>query len=607
MKRIAQLTLSLGLLFSVAAQSQTYPGFDVTVSPLGTSVNSTGNDYAPFVTGVDNTLYFTSFRNGSEKADVLVTRRNGSEWSTATRADGTFNTDENDGALSVAADGRTVVFASERDGGKGDGDIYIGELVNNQLQNVRNLGANVNTKHWESQPTISGDASTIYFSSNRPGGHGKTDIWMTSRNADGSWSDPVVLGSDINTKDDERSPYLTPDGGTLYFSSNRPDNYGGYDIFMTNHIDTLWTKPQNLGRPINSEEDELFFFAPKAWDRFFVASNRGGLGGYDVFAGTPNIYGNGMFHLHVSLRDSLSGDALSGTVSVIDVESGKTVAFISTAMFGGDYDQPLPAGRNYAVVAQVPGYSNQRMEIASPGANEQRDADFLFSANRVAEFDLGRYNVPFFVTGYYRPNTAQNLENLMHDQNSTLKEATYIERVTRNSKPHKIYQRYAITVDSLFDLVYKSAVNDIFPRFVADSRRDEVIEIVITGYADPQQFVGRYIEDGTHTFMDMRGAMHTVTPGSTIENLELSGLRATYCGELLDEMFKSSVSMGRSEYNRLKSEGRIVYRFIGGGVSENMNDYAVQRRIHIAIMRRQQGRPAHESSPIVFDSNGSGR
>ena len=116
MKRIAQLTLSLGLLMSVTAHAQIYPGFDVAVSPLGASVNSKGNDYAPFVTGVDNTLYFTSYRNGSEKADVLVTRRNGTEWSQATRADGTFNTDENDGAMSVAADGRTVVFASERDG-----------------------------------------------------------------------------------------------------------------------------------------------------------------------------------------------------------------------------------------------------------------------------------------------------------------------------------------------------------------------------------------------------------------------------------------------------------------------------------------------------------
>jgi hypothetical protein len=247
------------------------------------------------------------------------------------------------------------------------------------------------------------------------------------------------------------------------------------------------------------------------------------------------------------------------------------------------------------------------MEIARTEANELHNADFLFSANRVAEFDLGRYNVPFFVTGYYRPNTAQNLENLMHDENSTLKEASYIERIARNSKAHKVYQRFATTVDSLFDLVYKRAVNDIFPRFIADSRADEVIEIVITGYADPQQFVGRYIEDGTHSFMDMRGAMHTVTPGSTIENLELSGLRASYCGELLDEMFKSSVAMGRSDYNRLKSEGRIVYRFIGGGVSEDMNDYAVQRRIHISISRRQQGRPAHDSSPIVFDSNVSHR
>src|SRR5262245_13093405 len=102
MKRIAQLTLSLGLLLSVAAQAQNYPGFDVTVSPLGANVNSSGNDYAPFVTGADNTLYFTSFRKGSSKADVLVTRRDGSEWSTATRADGTFNTDGNDGALSIA-------------------------------------------------------------------------------------------------------------------------------------------------------------------------------------------------------------------------------------------------------------------------------------------------------------------------------------------------------------------------------------------------------------------------------------------------------------------------------------------------------------------------
>lgn len=147
-------------------------------------------------------------------------------------------------------------------------DLYYSEYIDGEWTNPKSLGSNVNRKDsWESQPSLSSDGKLLFFASDRPGSIGGSDIWYTERNSDGSWRKPVNLGPTINTEYDERSPFLHTDSKTLYFSSQSAptdsghDGIGGQDIFYSKLNEKgQWTKPVNLGYPINSDGDDVNFF-----------------------------------------------------------------------------------------------------------------------------------------------------------------------------------------------------------------------------------------------------------------------------------------------------------------------------------------------------------
>lgn len=503
-------TLSTLLLLCVmstlaSAQTQTFP---VTLEHLGSDVNSGGNDYAPFVTASQDTLYFTSSRGGrsSGRADIYATTRLDNGWTPAMTS-GAVNTKRNDGALSIAADGRTIVFASDAYDGAGDADLYIGELVGGAVVNVRNLGERVNTGRWESQPAISGDGRTLYFASNRPGGQGRSDLWMSHRDAAGEWSIPVNLGPVVNSAEDELSPFVTRDGGTLFFSTSGRGGLGGHDVVMSAVLDGGFGLPVNLGSTVNSAADDLFFSAPAASERFYLASTRaGGAGGLDIYAGSPNVFGDGMF----------------------------------------------PSGDSTAKV--------------------------------LASYDMGSYDVPFFVTGYYRPNTTRNLEELVGMRAGELRGADYIERFPRGSARFREYAGYARQVEEIFATATGPATRKHFTDLAADGTTD-IIEIAVTGYADPQDFSGSYVETTMVDFNDADGNLITLRRGSPIGNLELSGLRAWHSARHIDALLDDGEETGAGAYVALRSQGRIRFRIIAGGVHDDGGALELQRRINVTIVR----------------------
>jgi len=583
----AALALLLGGMGSASAQGL----FSYTYEIFGAAgINGTDNDYAPTVAQDKTTIFFTSTRSKGSigEADVYISKRSGRSFADPVNPGSPTNTAGPDGTMSLTGDGkRGVISAEGRDDGFGDTDIYLLDLDGNgRVTAVRNLGARVNTKYWESQPTISGDGKTIYFASNRPGGRGGTDIWMTQQMSDGQWGDPINMGPLVNTKKNERSPFVTPDAGTIYFASDGLAGFGGYDIFISVKTDGEWSQPSNLGSKINSDEDELFFFAPSSSDLFYYASARsGGLGGLDIYGGTPNVFGDGMFHLIVSVLDSNSNRPLPSAVSVIDLERGDTVARLTTNNQTESYEQILPAGRRYRVVSRIRDLEARSGEVQAD-ANVERNVTLRFGAVELAEFTLGKYNIPFFVTGYYRPNTPQNLENLFPMLEGPLDEATYIERFKRGSRRYKQYKSYSESIESIFGVFVTTMTDDILPKFNRDALPGEILDITVTGYADPQPFVGNYVESEVVSYVDASGAPHTLEQNSRIGNQELSGLRAWYSAQEIDRLLMAS---GKPEYAELKSSGRIRYRYVGGGESRDNNNLDAQRRIHISVARSGAG------------------
>ena len=595
MKTLMQISTTVLFVFTVLMvdsldlSAQNFSTYPIIVRPLGTTINSTANDYAPVTTADKSIMYFTSYRSSDShgEADVFLSKRKGDAWTASANAGASFNTDANDGSISISGDGQTIVFAADdRDDGYGDTDLYIAEFVDSQLQNIRNLGAQVNSPKWDSQPTITGDGRTIFFASARKGGIGGTDIWMTTLKPDGSWSDAVVLSRSVNTKKDERSPFITPDGGALYFASNGFDGYGKKDIFMCVFEHGEWTQPVNLGPIINSPEDELFFYAPKRDEQFYFASAReGGYGGLDVYAGTPNVFGAGMFRLSVSVLDSISRKSLPSIVTIYDEETKNALASFVTNAQASEYTQLLPANRTYRIEAQIRDYPTRSIIIADTPPRMEKHVDLLFGPITIAEFDLGKYNVPFFVTGYYRPNTRTTLDSLYSLLDGELDDANYIERFKKGSKRYQQYKAYAETVEGIFQTVYTAAIDEIFPRFKTMGLPNEVLQITVTGYADPQPILGHYLESETIRFDDLNGKLQSVSKGDAMDNLNLSGLRAWHSAQYLDEIFTDAANKEHTEYVDLKKAGKIRYRHVGGDVSNDNSDYAVQRRIRITIAR----------------------
>ena len=256
----------------------------VRITPI-TSLNSAASyEYNPLASPDGSTLYFTSTSSvdGLGGHDIWVAdRREGSdEFGPPVNIGSRLNSSQDEGGVTLVGDGRTMYFTScERSDGLGNCDLYEARLTESGWEEVRNV-QELNSRHWESHPSVSADGTTIYFVSNRPGSVGggdDADIWVAHRQGDGSWSRPENLGRSINSKDLEDSPFITPAGDALYFSSKGHRGAGDFDFFVVERMpDGTWGEPQNLGREINTRESERFLSLSPGEDLIYFARQDGG-------------------------------------------------------------------------------------------------------------------------------------------------------------------------------------------------------------------------------------------------------------------------------------------------------------------------------------------
>ena len=253
---------------------------------MGASVNSPDDEYLPTLTADGHTLLFTRYNRPAMSEDFYYSRFANGNWGKAIRMAEPLNSNENEGAGCISQDGRILYFtACGRDDGEGRCDLYISYRKGNGWSTPQNLGPVVNTGGWESQPCLSIDGQTLYFVSDRKDGLGGMDIWRSTL-IEGRWSQPVNMGPTINTKGDEKSPFISFDNQTLYFSSNGHVGMGGMDLFMCRRTgDSTWSEPQNLGYPINTRGDESsLIVSPDGRTAIFSSDQFGGQGGLDLYS-----------------------------------------------------------------------------------------------------------------------------------------------------------------------------------------------------------------------------------------------------------------------------------------------------------------------------------
>ena len=331
---------------------------------IGDSVNTTDDEYWPSITADGQTLMFTRQGRGKQsdrrnQEDFYVSRLVNNVWSRAQNAGRPLNTPQNEGAQSLSSDGSYMYFtACERSDGYGRCDIYYSIFDGSSWSEPVNIGPPVNSKYWESQPSISANGRMLFFVSNRPGGVGGMDLWYSLLDKNGKWGIPKNLGTEINTPDDEMSPFIHFDGKTLYFSSNGRIGMGGFDLYVTRmKEDTTWTEPKNLGYPINTFNDEMGLIIDAAGQRAYYSTIRNKSNGKDIY--TFSLYEavrpDPVSYFRGKVYDSETGKLLDAEYELIKLKTGQVIASGATDK-SGSFLLCLPSGFNYGLNVNKAGY-----------------------------------------------------------------------------------------------------------------------------------------------------------------------------------------------------------------------------------------------------------
>ncbi|MFN6944016.1 MAG: OmpA family protein [Cytophagaceae bacterium] len=267
---------------------------DANIENVGPVINSTYAEYAPIVNADESILIFTSRREGSTGnlvdmegvfyEDIYISYRVNNNWTTPKGISAAINTDYHDASIGMSPDGKTLFIYKD----EGNGDIFVCKLrKDGSWSRPEPIGTNINTKkHYENAATISADGKRLFFTSDRPGGEGDTDIYVSELDSKGKWGPAVNLGPKVNTPYPEECPFLDLDGKTLYFSSRGHKGMGGFDIYKTVYDEKAktWSEPENLGYPINSADDDVHFaLSGDGRHGYFTSIKEGGFGEKDIY------------------------------------------------------------------------------------------------------------------------------------------------------------------------------------------------------------------------------------------------------------------------------------------------------------------------------------
>ncbi|MGQ9864551.1 MAG: OmpA family protein [Bacteroidia bacterium] len=363
----------------------------VKIESLGAAVNSKYPDFGPVISADEALLIFTSRRPGNKGGtasdglpyeDLYFTEKTKDTWTPPKNMGPPLNTETHDATIALSADGQTLYLYKSDNGG----DIFESKLKGKKWSPPRNMGKPINSKYWEPSVCVSADGNLLFFVSDRPGGMGGRDIYLCRKTPKGTWGPPINLGPPINTPYDEDGPYLHPDGITLFYSSNGPNSMGGFDIFRSQmQPDSSWSPPVNLGYPINTPGDDIYFVLSASGLHGYYASEReDSYGEKDIYlvdfsphlsqkpqppqpqeeklqieaATTPApVFRPNLTLLKGIIYDEKTQQPLEAQIILIDNEKSDTLTILQSNAATGKYLISLPAGRNYGIVVTAPNYA----------------------------------------------------------------------------------------------------------------------------------------------------------------------------------------------------------------------------------------------------------
>lgn|GEM_PF-769482 len=426
---------------------------------LSKKINTPSDEYMPSLHSYGNVMIFTrESKPEDKKADenIFITTLEEGKWSEPKKIKGNLNTSLNEGMAKFTYDGQQIYYTGCGRGSNGGCDLFTASINEFKALDSVKVRGYVNLPHtWDSQPSITCDQQAIFFSSTREGSTGGSDIWVSYWKND-AWTPPENLGNNINTKYDEQAPFISADGTTLYFTSNGLDGLGDGDIYKSTIGPNGWSKPVNLGYPINTQFKEIGFSITPDGKTGFVSSNRfDGNGGLDIYKidMPESIRPDPTALVHGKITDYNTGAPIPAQVLAVHEE----VRYKMFTRPDGTFFMCLPKAPTYAFIVDEPGYE-QYIEAVFVGDNPDKpivEVAIKLQADGIALDD---------------PDIKPSLE---------------IEKVNKGvvSQQRKIYgqsQLFFMSGESAITTRGKVALNDL----VGAYSRDGGYTITIVGYAD---------------------------------------------------------------------------------------------------------------------------
>jgi len=305
------------------------------------------------------------------KEKFMISNKYGGEFDRGKPLPSPFNKFDNEGGPTLSIDNKLLIYTvSKMVGSYLNTDLYYSEFIDGKWTEIKSLGPKINgSDSWESQPSLSSDGKTLYFASNRRGGFGGIDIYKSTKDDNGEWGMPVNLGKTINTLGDEKSPFIHPDNRTLYFSSTGLPGLGGYDIFFAKMDDNgKWSTPKNIGYPINSKEDDFGFFVSTDGKTGYFNSNRkgiGGVGGWDIYS--FDLYEGArpekVLFVQGNVKDETTNEPVRAKVELKNV-STKQITEIPVDTATGKYVAAVLFKNDFILSVKKEGYAYESKYIA---------------------------------------------------------------------------------------------------------------------------------------------------------------------------------------------------------------------------------------------------
>lgn len=355
------------ITISNTAKQMVKQPINIEVINLGENINTAAPEYAPVISADEKTIIFTTRRkenvgmqnapDGLPYEDIYISYFENGKWTKAKSIGDKINTAGHEASIGLSVDGQTLYIYIDD---YGDGNIYESKLKGDSWSKPVKLSDNVNTRNWEPSASISSDGNYLYFTSDRADGLGGSDIWVSKKLPNGEWSLPTNLGININTSFDEDGPFIHPDGKTLYFSSKGHSTMGGYDIFYSVRDDKgEWSKPVNIGYPVNTTDDDVFFvLSPDGKRGYYSSFNEKGFGEKDIYminfldAVEPDLV------LYQGTINDCDGNVPTNvTIAVTDETTQELYGIYAPNSKTGNYVLILPPGTVYSVSFESDGYT----------------------------------------------------------------------------------------------------------------------------------------------------------------------------------------------------------------------------------------------------------